>query len=341
MFNILLLFLAFSIGAEIPKEYEKKPYTKESVQKVGEEYHYNYGFKDHLGAYRELKWKVNQLNADNFMYNFGLSEKEGDKFQVSASELEYSMMKTVGGKLVFDYDKIVEESKPLIKPLYIEFEKIVKKYDLNKREKIELVMRFLQDLPYGIPPSNYQNRYIAGLFPPVEILKNKWGDCDSKSLLMATLLSFDRDYYDKLAMILVPGHALLGIKMVPGPYEKHVTFRGSNYVYAEPVGLSRTPLGVTNSPYSISIEVIPLSLFEPSEGSLEESAISENIGAKEGAECPDNGLSVEYSHPFNNELIKSCQKKVDGKYVKHGPTRYFSPEGSLLREENYGNGEKL
>ncbi|MCR9206066.1 MAG: hypothetical protein NXH75_15895 [Halobacteriovoraceae bacterium] len=334
----LILCLFSLIGAEIPKEYEKKPYTKEIVQIVGEDYHYNYGFNDHLGAFRELRWSLNKLNSDNFMFNFGLNDKRGERFQVSPTELQYSMMKTVGGKLVFDYEKIIEESRPLIRPLYLEFLRIVKKYDLSKREKVELIMRFLQDIPYGIPPTNYKNRYIGGLFPPVELLKNKWGDCDSKSLLMATLLSFDKDYFNRLAIILVPGHALLGIRMVPGPYEKCIRFGGFSYVYAEPVGLSRTPLGVTNSPYSLSVEVIPLNLFEPPKDLAIGSSPSP-VKEKEG--CPDNGLSVEYKHPFNNEMIKSCQKKVAGKYVKHGPTRYFSMEGKLLRVERFGNGEKL
>lgn len=341
MFLNLLHLIFGLLWAQQPAEYGKKSYTLEKRNHIGDSYHYHYGFKDHLGAFREFKWKVKQLDADSFMFGFGLSEKLGDSFQVGKSELDYSMMKNVKGKLYFDYDKIVEESKPLIEPLYREFKKIIDKYGLNQREKVELVMRFLQDIPYGIPPTNYKNKYIAGLFPPIETLGNTWGDCDSKSLLMATLLSFDSYFYNKMAIILVPGHALLGLKVVPGPYDKFTSYGGENYVYAEPVGLSRTPLGVTNSPYSNSISVIPLNLFEPKVlGPVAPNDLIKNPLSEKDA-CPDNGLSVEYELPFSNEITKSCQVKVDGVYLKHGPTKFFSKDGKLLREELYDKGERI
>lgn len=336
MLSYLISLFILQGFAQSPDQYEKKSYTKESSQKVGDSLFFEYGFKDHLGAYREFKWNINALDAESFLHGFGLSEKHGDSFQVGSAELQYSMMKNIDGKIHFDYEKIVEESKPLIGPLYLKFKAIVEKHQFAPREKVELVMRFLQDIPYGIPPTNYKGRYIAGLFPPIETLSNTWGDCDSKSLLMATLLSFDPTLYDKLAIILVPGHALIGIKMVPGPYDKFVTFNGVPYIYAEPVGLARTPMGMTNSPYSNSISVIPLNLFPPIEPKS-----TAKPEASFGTPCPDNGLSVEYDHPFNGEKIKSCQIKVNGKYLKHGPTKYFSTSGEFLREENYGQGELL
>jgi hypothetical protein len=343
---IFLFLYSFSAFA-LPELYEKKDYTKSKSDLLGDNYHYTYGFKDHLGAYREFRWAFNRWKSDSFLMNFGLGEKSGDRFHVGEAELEYSMMKIDGGRVAFDYSKVVQESKNIVAPLYLQFKSIQSKYNLNKRERIELIMRFLQDIPYGVPPTNYQSRYIGGLFPPSETLKNGWADCDSKSILMATLLSFDPYFYNKLAMILVPGHALLGIQDVPGPYDKSVRFIGRQYVYAEPVGLARTPYGKTNSPYSKSIKVIPLSLSMP-EGqlSVEQPTIvatttTSGSGNLSDEECPDNALKIEYKRPFGNEFVQSCQLKVDGKYVKHGPTLFTDASGNIKKKEVWKMGEKL
>lgn len=342
---ILILFGWFSSTyGELPEQYEKKAYTKEEATKVGRRYYFTYGFRDHLGAYREFKWDTDSIEIESFLYRFGLNEKHTEKFHVGKTELEYSMMMRKGSTLVFDYNKIVEESRPLVKNLYLKFKVIADQYKLSKREKVEFVMRFLQDIPYGIPPDNYKGRYIAGLFPPMEILVNTWGDCDSKSVLMASLLSLDEELFDKMAVITVPGHALLGFKFIPGPYEKYVEYRGEKYIYAEPVGLSRSPLGKTNSPYSHAINVHPLTFSRPMALVQAPSGASHSNNtqlAKSVEGCPENGLSVEYDHPFNGEHIKTCQIKVAGKYIKHGPTRYFSKDGQLLREEMYDRGQKI
>jgi len=62
--------------------------------------------------------------------------------------------------------------------------------------------------------------------------------------------------------------------------------------------------------------------------------ISTGAGRAENLECLD-GLVIEYLSPVSNEKIKSCQIKKDGKYIKHGDTFYFSPDGKFLRSEYY------
>ncbi|TNE97646.1 MAG: hypothetical protein EP326_11110 [Deltaproteobacteria bacterium] len=341
--KFLLFLLTIQSAFALPELYQKKEYTKSQTETLGDNYHYVYGFKDHLGAYREIRWAFNRWKSDSFLMNFGLGEKEGDTFHVGDAELEYSMMKVENNKVSFDYSKVVQESKEIVAPLYAQILTIQKKYGLSNREKVELIMRFLQDIPYGIPPTNYQSRYIGGLFPPSETLRNGWADCDSKSVLMATLLSFDPHYYNKMAMILVPGHALLGIQDVPGPYDKTVSFIGRQYVYAEPVGLARTPYGKTNSPYSNSIRVIPLILDQP-QGLIHQAPSVEppsHSATNDDEGCPDNALQIEYKKPFGNEFVKSCQLKVEGKYLKHGPTLHTDSSGIIKKKEIWKMGVKL
>lgn len=325
----------------------------QKIQEYGDNYVFKYEFQDHQNALKEFQWEYNKWRVQNYIYSFGLSEKQGSKFQVDNNELQSSNMYLNGGTLYFRYDQIIIKSREIVRPLYDVYKQYVQKHHLNKREQIELIMRFLQDIPYFIPPMNYQNRFIGGLFPPSELLKNGKGDCDSKSVLMAAILSHDPFYYDKLAIVLVPGHALLAIEAPPMAYDQFLEFQGRTFVYAEPVGPRRTPFGATNSPYSNGIEVFPLVFNSPANSghytqqtsdSLEDLMQngSGSIVDSQQINCPDGGLLIEYERPFAPEIIKSCQVKIDGIYVKHGPTLTIDKHtGKIKTKERWTKGSKI
>ncbi len=342
---IYLTFFLISIScfSAEPELYSKKSYTTEKVEELDDKYYFTYKFKDDFGNMRELKWKFDKWRIDRFLSYFGLQAQTGEKVFATDKEYREGMMKVTGGVVAFDYERIIEDSRELMEPLFRVLYNIKKKYNLSEREFVILMMRFLQDIPYGVPPLNYNNRFIMGLFPPSELMKSTWGDCDSKSLLMATLLSFDRYYLDRLAIIQVPGHALLGIHMSAGPYDKTIQYNFKKYIYVEPVGPKRTLFGQTNSPYSNSINVIPLQLkyyqFDQKKVSSESSSATSSTN--EDFKCPDNGLEVKYETPFDQKTIRSCQLKIDGIFKKHGPTHIYDKQGVLLEKSIYKNGEKI
>lgn len=325
---------------------------EQKIHEYGDEYLFKYSFQDHQNALQEFEWQYNKWKLNNYIYDFGLSAQEGEGVRVDKNELQKSNMYLNGGDLYFKYDKIVIDSRSIVRPLYVEFKRYIRAKKLNRREQIELIMRFLQDIPYYIPPKNYRERFIGGLFPPSELLKNGKGDCDSKSVLMASILAHDLFYYDKMAMILVPGHALLAIEAPPMAYDQSIDHGGRTFVYAEPVGPRRTPFGRTNSPYSTGIEVFPLKLFPPEGGSdfstasSATSSGSSTTGSSSStgglSDCPDGGLLIEYERPFAPEIVKSCQVKIDGNYVKHGPTQVVSKDtGKVISTEHYKKGAKF
>lgn len=317
----------------------------QQISEVGDEYFFHYQFRNNEYALQEMKWQYNKWKINNYIHSFGLTPKAGNKFSINYDEIRHSDFYIKNGELIFRYDKIINDSRDITYPLYQKFEDIFNRFRLNRRDQLELIMRFLQDIPYEIPPLNYQNRYIGGLFPPSEIIKIGKGDCDSKAVLMASILSHDPFFYNKLAIIVVPGHALLGIETVPLAYDQYITYEFKKYVYAEPVGPARTPIGKTNSPYSEGIEVHPLSLFAPrtnqksnnnSTSQLNQSSTLSNF------KCPDGGLLISYERAFEPEIVKSCQLKINGEYLKHGPTRVFSKNnGQMIRDEMWSKGNKI
>jgi hypothetical protein len=157
------------------------------------------------------------------------------------------MFKKIRGCIRPYHSKVAVASMPVTYPLYEHLEKTVTQKKLDFRDSIELVMKFCQDIPYGIPPKYYNGRYIGGLFPPPLCLNKKYGDCDTKAVLLASILAFNPKY--EIVFIDVPGHLLIGIAGVPRPYDKYVTHLGKDWIYCEPVGPGRIPFGISASPY--------------------------------------------------------------------------------------------
>ena len=86
---------------------------------------------------------------------------------------------------------------------------------------------------------------IAGVLPPPRMLVERWGDCDSKAVLFASVLAHDPSM--RLVFLLVPNHILLAVEGIPRPYQNAVEVKGRTYILAEPVGPGRVDLGDTGA----------------------------------------------------------------------------------------------
>lgn len=109
------------------------------------------------------------------------------------------------------------------------------------RAYIHLVLSWVQSIPYN----ELKNRLTsngAGYLPPLSVIANNQGDCDSKTVLMASLVrSLFPDV--KMTMVFLPNHALLGIAL---PFRKNgqtLNIDGMDYLLMEPTGPSKIPLG--------------------------------------------------------------------------------------------------
>ena len=105
------------------------------------------------------------------------------------------------------------------------FRKYQTAHQLNDLQTVDLVMSFVQTIPYRLPTES-----PFGLLPPALVLTDGSGDCDSKSLLAAMLLeSLGIDcailYSAKLE------HAALGV-VIPSSGQ-WFSFSGKKYYYVE------------------------------------------------------------------------------------------------------------
>jgi len=101
-------------------------------------------------------------------------------------------------------------------------------------------LTFVQHIDYRLPPNKYHGRFINSFFVPLVCLYEQYGDCDSKSLLLADFLcttkaalNAPKGKGEKVAMVLIRGnglaHALLAAKRkaLPGMTSLFDIKRGS------------------------------------------------------------------------------------------------------------------
>jgi hypothetical protein len=77
---------------------------------------------------------------------------------------------------------------------------------------LDAMLALVQRMPYVKPPDVAGGRQIVGFWPPPETAVRSEGDCDTKSVLFATLWGALRP--GELLLVLLPDHALLGIRGV-------------------------------------------------------------------------------------------------------------------------------
>ena len=243
-----------SRGPMLPRRCKKSAYTSQDVQIATDAYHYSYTFKDNHNKLLTWTWKSDKKITDRLIATYGISPllfrpyKNIRSIAKQRRRMIYmGMFKQKGGYIYPDCSKVAVASMPITYPLYNHLEKTIIQKNLSFRDTIELVMRFCQDIPYGIPPKHYNGRHIGGMFPPPLCLNEKYGDCDTKAVLLASILAFNPKY--EIIFIDVPGHLLIGIAGIPRPYDKYVTHLGKDWIYCEPVGPRRILFGVSASPY--------------------------------------------------------------------------------------------
>ncbi|WP_199611103.1 hypothetical protein [Flocculibacter collagenilyticus] len=138
-----------------------------------------------------------------------------------------------------DHVRFATESKDDLQPLTKE---LVKKFpSITTKGLVEYILGFIQTIPYSKLDSRIETSG-AGFSPPLKLLSDNLGDCDSKSVLMASLM---KNAFPQLsvAIIYIPNHALLGLQLPHVKGDDTVVIEGSEYLLVEPTGPATLPYG--------------------------------------------------------------------------------------------------
>ncbi len=91
---------------------------------------------------------------------------------------------------------------------------------------------FVQSIKYKMPPFYYGNKFINSFFTPLICLYEQYGDCDSKSILLAVFLA-SHDKKEKTALLFINHqgleHSVLAVKRSPGLGMSAVFIKGKGY----------------------------------------------------------------------------------------------------------------
>ncbi len=102
-----------------------------------------------------------------------------------------------------------------------------------EKDPLHTFLSFVQYIKYQQPPKYYKGKFIGAFFVPLVCLYERYGDCDSKSMLLAEFLATFPDSKEKMGMVLVRGgglsHALLGVKRKPFPGMTSLYFQEKGY----------------------------------------------------------------------------------------------------------------
>ena len=127
------------------------------------------------------------------------------------------------------FANIASKDLKQVKPIILE------KFSIKNIRKItSYILGFVQSIPY----STLESRVTAsgaGFNPPLKLLWENQGDCDSKVTLTAAIF---RTLMPRIKMILVfiDNHALIGIEAPVQADDQTINIDGISYVLAEPTG---------------------------------------------------------------------------------------------------------
>jgi hypothetical protein len=80
------------------------------------------------------------------------------------------------------YRRVYNNSIPQMKSVLEGFNKIFTKEQFGAKDKVYFVVTFVQNIPYERPGG------VLDLFPPLGTLAYRYGDCDSKAILLYVIL---------------------------------------------------------------------------------------------------------------------------------------------------------
>lgn len=139
-----------------------------------------------------------------------------------------------------DHLRYVEETTKALVPVSQAFyEKI--RQDADARDYFDLLLGWIQSIPYDTLEDRVASNG-SGFAPPVGLLNQNLGDCDSKAVLTSALVRAFLPTTD-MAMVFLPNHALLAVALTPLIDDSTIQIDGRDFVLYDPTGPALLPFG--------------------------------------------------------------------------------------------------
>ncbi|MFC2120960.1 hypothetical protein ACFLTI_05110 [Bacteroidota bacterium] len=231
--------------------YIKNPHVEINNTDDNEFYYFTYTFKDQWDISRNFNFKFPKDYTNRKIHKFGIPETLAQPF--TPSEKAINIRKEIAKDGLFRINKnTIEIDKSAIVSFYAKdygrpianfIKEILEEKGADTRlQRIEMAMKFVQDIPYGIPNWEKNGNYYGGISTPPEILIFGYGDCDSKAFLFACILSYLIDAGD-IVFVQQDQHLLTAVKINSVNEMSYIPINGDNYAIAETSGPARFNFG--------------------------------------------------------------------------------------------------
>ena len=258
MFGVMLITLVSCHSANyhqpksvleklIPSDYQKTSFTQQNVEITKKVYSFKYKFSSPSNEWFEWKWKYKRIETNEMIKKFGIPQSIFEPYQATKKNVKLrnrvikkSFFKEERNVLYPDFNRMIPFYMGFTSPLYALTIKTLGK-DSTPRERVEFLLRFVQDIPYGIPPNRSNSKVISGILTPPQIFIEKWADCDSKVLLISSILAHEPRY--KILLVYLEKHLLMAFEGRPHPNDSFIVFQGKKFILADPTGPAHLQLG--------------------------------------------------------------------------------------------------
>lgn len=147
-------------------------------------------------------------------------------------------MKTEAGqaaRLYVDVAQVVHRNRARVKPVAAALRRLADERGYDQEWTLNAAIAMVQSgLVYRQPKATENGRRIIGFYPPPLALERGYGDCDTKSALLAAILQ--NLTKTPIVGVHVPKHYLLGIAGEAKEGQASIIYQGQTYVLIEAAG---------------------------------------------------------------------------------------------------------
>ena len=155
--------------------------------------------------------------------------------------------RTVSSQIIPDHLRLMQDSLSTLLPVANALHQ--KLMNVPSRQSVGYMGHWLQQIPYQ-DLSDRAKSAGSSFNPPLKLLQENQGDCDSKAVLLAALVRMLLPDV-KLAMIYLPQHAMLALQLPVKSSDDAVTIDGREYLLLDPTGPALLPPGEIGPQYRI------------------------------------------------------------------------------------------
>ena len=149
--------------------------------------------------------------------------------------------------IIPDHARLMQESLPMLLPVANALHNNV--VQLTSRQAVNYISQWIQQIPYQDLSDRLQSSG-ASYSTPLRVLRENRADCDSKAVLLAALIRMLLPDM-RLAIVYLPDHAVLALRLTPQADDSKVSIAGVDYILVDATGPALLPVGRLSDRYKI------------------------------------------------------------------------------------------